>query len=89
MGENLDPLNPYVNDFLDQSRGALYQQSGDSAWSQQGALQALEELRQQQAAAMAYFDVFWLCAVLSAALVVLVLFMKRSVAEPGEHIGGE
>ena len=38
---------------------------------------------------LAYFDVFWLCAVVSLALVVLVLFMKRSVAEPGEHIGGE
>ena len=89
MGEFLDPLNPHVNDFLDQSRAFFFQQSGDPAWSQLSAVQALEDLRQQQAAAMAYFDVFWLCAVLSAALVVLVLFMKRSVAEPGEHIGGE
>ena len=52
-------------------------------------MQALDDLRQQQAASLAFFDVFWLCAVLSAALVVLVLLMKRSVAEKGEHIGGE
>jgi len=33
--------------------------------------------------------IFWLCAVLSAALVVLVALMQRSVAEKGEHIGAE
>ena len=38
---------------------------------------------------MAYLDVFWLCAVLTAALVPLVLLMKRSVAEKGEHIAAE
>jgi hypothetical protein len=32
--------------------------------------QALEELRQQRAAAMAYFDNFWLFAVLAILLVV-------------------
>lgn len=89
LGEWLGPLNPHVKDFLDQSRAYLFQRSGDPAWSQLSAVQALEELRQQQAAAMAFFDVFWLCAVVSAALVVLVLLMKRSVAEPGERIGAE
>jgi DHA2 family multidrug resistance protein len=89
LGENLDTLNPHVNEFMDQSRALLYQHSGDPTWSQYGALQALDDLRQQQASAMAYFDVFWIGAVVSAALVVLVLFMKRSVAEPGERIGGE
>jgi len=52
-------------------------------------LQALANLRQQQAASLAYFDVFWLFAVLAVALVFLVLLMKRSVAEKGEHIGAE
>ena len=53
------------------------------------SLQALDSLRQQQALSLAFFDVFWLCAVLAVALVVLVLLMKRSVAEKGEHIGAE
>ena len=53
------------------------------------AVQALDTLRQQQAASLAYFDVFWLAAVLGVALVFLVLLMKRSVAEKGELIGGE
>ena len=46
----------------------------------------LDNLRQQQALSLAYFDIFWLSAVLAAVLVVLVLLMKRSVAEKGEHV---
>ena len=65
------------------------QRTGDPARSQQMTLQSLADLRQQQAASLAYFDVFWLFAVLSLGLVLLVLLMKRSVAEPGERIGGE
>jgi DHA2 family multidrug resistance protein len=49
------------------------------------AVQALDNLRQQQALSLAYFDVFVLCAVLSAALLVPVLFMKPSVAAEGTH----
>ncbi len=86
LGENLGPLNPHVQSFLQQT-GEFYQQwTGDQAQSQQLAVQSLDNLRQQQAASLAYFDIFWLCAVLSAALVLLVLLMKRSVAEKGEHI---
>jgi DHA2 family multidrug resistance protein len=52
-------------------------------------VQALENLRQQQASSLAYFDVFLLLAVVSLALVLAVLLMKRSVAEKGARIGGE
>jgi len=38
---------------------------------------------------LAYFDVFWVAAVVGVALVLLVLLMKRSVAEKGAHIGAE
>jgi len=89
VGEFLDPLNPWVNSFLQQGRAFFFQQTGDPAASQQMALQALADLRQQQAASLAYFDDFWLFAVLAVALVFLVPLMKRSVAEKGEHIGAE
>ena len=65
------------------------QHTGDPAGSHQMAVQKLADLRQQQAASLAYFDVFWVAAVLGVVLVFLVLFMKRSVAEKGEHVGGE
>jgi hypothetical protein len=38
---------------------------------------------------MAYFDVFWLCAVLGVLLVLLVFLMKRSVAEKGAYIAAD
>jgi MFS transporter, DHA2 family, multidrug resistance protein len=89
VGEFLDPLNPEVNSFLEQARAVFYQQTGDAAGSQQMAVQALDNLRQQQAASLAYFDVFWICAVVAVVLVPLVLLMKRSAAEKGAHIGAE
>jgi DHA2 family multidrug resistance protein len=89
VNEFLDPLNPAVNSFREQAQGFFFQQTGDMAGSQQLAVQALDNLRQQQASSLAYFDVFWLCAVLGVALAFLVLLMKRSVAEKGAHVGAE
>jgi DHA2 family multidrug resistance protein len=57
--------------------------------SQELAWQALENLRQQQASSLGYFDCFWIFAMLMFALAPAVLLMKRSVAEKGARIGGE
>jgi DHA2 family multidrug resistance protein len=89
LGENLDPFNPTVRDFAGQSHEFFLQQTGDPAGSQQMALQILADLRQQQAASLAYFDVFWVGAVAAASLVLLVFLMKRSVAEKGAHLAAE
>ena len=89
VGENLGPLNPQVQSFFSQGQADFMQRTGDPARSQQMTLQSLDNLRQQQAASLAFFDVFWLFAVVSLGLVLLVLLMKRSVAEKGELIGGE
>jgi MFS transporter, DHA2 family, multidrug resistance protein len=89
VNEFLDPLNQHVNTFLEQSRAFFFQQTGDTAWSQQRAVQALENLRQQQAESLAYFDVFWVAAVLGVALAFLVPLMRGSVAEKGAHVGAE
>ena len=89
VGEFLDPFNPAVASFLDNARSVFYEQTGDLALSQLLALQRLEELRAQQASSLAYFDVFYVFAVLGFALIFMVPFMKRSVAEKGEHVGGE
>jgi DHA2 family multidrug resistance protein len=87
--EGLSPLNAHVQGFLGRTHEFFLQRTGDPARSPLLSLQSLDELRQQQAAALAYFDVFWLFAVLTAVLVVLVLLMKRSVAEKGEHLAAE
>jgi MFS transporter, DHA2 family, multidrug resistance protein len=87
LGESLDPFNPAVHSFLEQAQARFLQQTGDPATAQQLALQALENLRQQQASALAYFDCFWLFSVAMLALTLVVFVMKRSVAEKGAHVG--
>jgi DHA2 family multidrug resistance protein len=89
VGEFIDPLNPHVQTFLERARSFFYQQTGDPAGSERMAVQALDNLVQQQAESLAYFDVFWMAAVLGVTLVLLVLLMKRSVAEKGAHVGAE
>ncbi|HUA52241.1 MAG TPA: DHA2 family efflux MFS transporter permease subunit [Candidatus Sulfotelmatobacter sp.] len=87
LGEYLDPFNAAAHSFLGQAQ-ALFD-TGDPALSQQLAWQGLDQLRQQQAAALSYFDVFWLLAVVALALVPVVLAMKRSVAQKGAHVAVE
>ncbi|MBV8173159.1 MAG: hypothetical protein JO151_01180 [Verrucomicrobia bacterium] len=53
------------------------------------ALQSLEDLREQQASALAYFDAFLIFAVVAVVLAFLVLLMKRSVAEKRPHPAAE
>jgi MFS transporter, DHA2 family, multidrug resistance protein len=89
VGEFLDPFNPAVTSFSEQAQAFFFQNTGDPAASQQMTWQALADLREQQAASLAYFDDFWLFGVIALGLVVLVPVMKRSVAEKGEHIGAE
>jgi DHA2 family multidrug resistance protein len=89
LGEFIDSFNANVASFLDQARGVFLQQSGDLSAAQQSALQSLENLRQQQASSLAYFDVFLLLAVATLAPLLAVLLMKRSVAEKGARIGAE
>jgi DHA2 family multidrug resistance protein len=89
LGEWLDPFNPATRSFLEQTTARFLQLTGDPVAAQQLALQALANLRQQQASSLAYFDVFWVLAVVMVALVFVVLLMKRSVAEKGAHIGAE
>jgi DHA2 family multidrug resistance protein len=89
LGENLDPLNPTVNSYLDQAQPVFLQQTGDPVAAKQMALQSLANLREQQASALSYFDIFFIFAVIAVALVALVFFMKRSVAAKDAHVIAE
>jgi len=89
LGEYLDLLNPTVNSFLEQAQSYLLQLNGDSVAARQMAVQLLDNLRQEQASAFAYFDIFLVFAALSVPLVALVFMMKRSVAQKGAHVAAE
>jgi DHA2 family multidrug resistance protein len=89
LGEYLDPFNAAAHSFTTHARAFFSQQIADPVAARQLALQELENLRQQQASSLAYFDCFWLFAVLTFALVFVALLMKRSVAEKGARLTGE
>ncbi|HEX4124860.1 MAG TPA: hypothetical protein VHY37_09070, partial [Tepidisphaeraceae bacterium] len=89
LNEWLDPFNPAVTQFCQQAKAFFIQQTGDPVTAGKMALQVLSDQLQQQAASLSYFDVFWSAAAISILLVALVLLMRRSVAEKGEHIGAE
>jgi DHA2 family multidrug resistance protein len=87
--EHINPFNPAFNDAMQSLQSAFFQVTGDPVGSQAMALDAIDGLRQQQSAAMAYLDAFWLFGILSLALIPLTLLMRRSVAEAGMHVGAE
>ena len=89
LNENLDPFNPAVNSFFDQADAAFLQQTGDPAAAHQMALQSLEDLREQQASSLSYFDAFLIFAVVAVGLALLVFVMKRSAAQKGQHVAAE
>ena len=89
LGEYLDPFNATANSFLAKAQAFFLQQTGDPAASRQLAVQQLDNLRQQQASSLAYFDTFWMAAMLTLVVAFAVLFMKRSVAEKAGHAGPE
>ncbi|MGC3968025.1 MAG: MFS transporter [Pirellulales bacterium] len=89
LNEHLDSLNPTVADALRQGHDLFLQHSGDDHAAREMALGAIASLRDQQALSLAYFDVFWVSAVVAAVLVPLVFLMRRSVAEKGAHVAAE
>lgn len=89
LGENLDNLNPAVNSYFSQAQSTYLQQTGDPVAAQQMALRSLDNLRQQQASALSYFDAFLIFAEVGFVLAILVFFMRRSVATKGAHIAAE
>jgi len=89
LGENLDVLNPAVKSFLSSAAPAFSQQTADPVAAKLMALQALDDLRQQQSTTLAYFDTFTVLGWLSFVLILMVFLMKRSVAEKGAHVAAD
>jgi DHA2 family multidrug resistance protein len=89
LNEKLDSLNPAVNQLFQQGGTFFLRHTGDAPLSRQMTLQALQNMRDQQALSLSYFDVFWCSAAVGAVLVFFVLLMRRSVAEKGSHVSAE
>ena len=89
LNEHLSPLNPLLQAAQQRGQQFFLQRTGDPAASHQMTMQLIANSLDQQAQSLAYFDVFWVCAIVPIVLIAVVFFMRRSVAEKGEHVGGE
>jgi DHA2 family multidrug resistance protein len=89
LNERLDALNPNLNQVIQQGQSYFLRQTGDPVLSRRMTLEAVQQLRAQQALSLSYFDVFWVSAVVAAGMILLILLMRRSVAEIGAHISAE
>lgn len=89
LGDHLSQLNYMVYSALQRGHDFFAQQTGDPVRSQTLAVKVLANLRQQQAASLSYFDIFWICSIVPLILLLLVFLMKRSVAEKGAPTGPE
>ncbi len=89
LNERLDPFNPLLSSAIEHGQRVLARHSADVVMARKLALGAIERVRDAQASALAYFDIFWLSAVLSACLVAMVLLMRSSKAAQGEHLAAE
>ena len=80
LGEHLDPLNPTLSAQLDQLQSYFLGRTGDPAGSRAMAWRAIDEARREQALSLAYFDCFYVFAVLAVLLVPLAFLMRRSIS---------
>ncbi|HEV7733676.1 MAG TPA: DHA2 family efflux MFS transporter permease subunit [Candidatus Binatia bacterium] len=89
LSEHVETTSANAAAFLEQTKTFLLEHTADPVKAAQMAHGLLGNLRRQQALSLAYFDVFWVSAVVALGLVLVVLLMKRSVAEQGAHVGAE
>ncbi|MBS0191210.1 MAG: DHA2 family efflux MFS transporter permease subunit [Phycisphaerales bacterium] len=89
LNAQLDEFNPAVTRVLQFGQELFLPQNGDPVLSRRMAEQLLANLRDRQAISLAYFDIFFVAAILALALLPLVVLMKRSTAPKGAHVGGE
>jgi DHA2 family multidrug resistance protein len=89
LNEYLDPLNPTLTDYLAGLRSGLLRLFGDPAGADAMSHQVVDDLRLQQATSLAYFDVFWVFAVVAVVLLGFAVLMRRTVAEKGAHLAAD
>ncbi len=85
----VEGLTPFDPPFVE-TRNALIQQfqaaGYDAVTAGQMALGQINQTMQQQAAAMSYFDLFWLFSMAAWCVAPLVFLMRRSVAGKGAEL---
>jgi DHA2 family multidrug resistance protein len=82
LAESLTPFDQPLSTRLDQLAAYFHQLTGDPAAARSMAWAAIDRARQAQALGLAYFDCFYLFAIVAACLIPLVFLMRKSVSAP-------
>jgi len=89
LNENMDQFNPAVTSILDLGQKLFITTTGDPVAARMMAYQLIANMRDRQATALAYFDIFWVAAVLAISLLVLIVLMKKVSVPKGTHVSAE
>ena len=76
--EHIHSFNPLSSRWLSGMSSAFQSHGSDPVAAQRRGLWMMYQVVQQQATAVSYFDLFWLFAMLSFAVIPLVFLMRRA-----------
>jgi DHA2 family multidrug resistance protein len=80
---HVSPLDPETQGWLEQAAAHFAARGADAWTAERQAAALLAERTVEQARVLAYADAFWLLALVAAALLPLLPFMRRIRAEAG------
>ena len=89
LGEHVNTLNRVTTDYWQQLTHYFQTYTSSLRTAQLRGWAAINQLLQQQAAALAYYDVFFVFSLLALALIPLLLIMRPAVAAKGAHVAAE
>ncbi|MBL8885032.1 MAG: DHA2 family efflux MFS transporter permease subunit [Phycisphaerales bacterium] len=89
LNENMDQFNPAVTSILDLGQKLFMTTTGDPVAARMMAYQLMANMRDRQATALAYFDIFWVAAVLAISLLALIAMMKKVTVPKGTLVSAE
>jgi DHA2 family multidrug resistance protein len=77
LTEHITPSSPFYHDAVGRLAGELATQGTSVADAQHQAVGVIERMVEQQAAMLAYIDVFWSYAVFAVGMVALAFLLRR------------
>ncbi len=89
LGAHLNPFSAPTAAAWHFATAYFHTRTGSLSHAQLMGWGLIDSLRQQQAAGLAYYDVFWVFSVVGLCLLPLLLLMRRAVAQKGAHVAAE
>jgi DHA2 family multidrug resistance protein len=89
LGEHISPFRPAAVAAWQAATAYFRTHTSSLTHAQLMGWALIDQERQQQAAALAYYDVFWVFSLLGLCLIPMLLLMRRARAQKGAHPAAE